>query len=263
MGIQLRRMQTDGTKPRANWPTTHWSLVGRVGTAIDKDRREAIVSIVRIYSPVLRRQLFNRWRLRHDQVDDLLHEFLLSKILSECILGLANPDRGRFRTFLATALDNFVRNWLRDRDRKKRGGHRNVQLDEGTDLVGSVVAPNDSFDYGWARQVIGQSVRRLRLHCEQANRPDIWGVFRGRILQPSLLGVPPSSYATLVGKFRLESTRRATNVLVTGVRLFKRSVYAVLGQYLSDGHEIDEELHDLWQAVSKAKSHGIATQCRH
>jgi DNA-directed RNA polymerase specialized sigma24 family protein len=239
---------------RAPWPTTHWSLVGRTGAAGLEERRQAISSVLSIYSPVLRGHLISRWRIKQDRVNDVLHDFLLSKVLVDSILGLADQDRGRFRTFLARSLDNFVRNYFRDQSRKKRGGDRIESLDTVLDPMDHASSPRDAFDYAWARQVLGQAVKRMRTHCRITNRRDIWGIFRSRILRPTLSNLEPVAYAELVREFRLKSPRQAINLLKTGIRMFARSIRGVLFLYEKDERELDSEIRDLWRAVSRPQA---------
>jgi hypothetical protein len=249
MEIELKRANA-----RAAWPTTRWSLIGSAGAAGAQEKHQAISSIVSAYTPVLRGHLFARWRMKQDHVDDLLHEFLLSKVLVDGIIGLADRSRGRFRHFLAKALDNFVRNHFRDETRIKRGGNKIEPLDNQMNQMDSGGPPADAFDYAWARQVLGQSVRRMRMHCTKTKRRDVWGIFRGRVLRPALLELEAVAYAELVREFGLKSPRHATNVLMTATRMFARTVRGVLSLYESDERDFDDEICDLWRAVSSPRA---------
>lgn len=233
---------------------THWSLVGRAGIVGPEQGRQAIARILTLYAPVLRGHLLMRWHIKPHEADDVVQDFLLSKVLLANILQLAEQSRGKFRTFLASALDNFVRNRLRDENRLKRGGNRNISLENAPVLPDQDGSPPDCFDYDWARQVLGQSVRRMHAHCAKIDRADIWGVFRGRILAPNLLGRELVPYTTLVHDFNLHSPRRASNVLMTGIRMFDGMVRGVIGLYAKDEDEIEGEIRDLWKAVSRPNS---------
>jgi len=238
---------------RRAWPTTHWSLVGRAGGAGVEDRRRALTSLVQIYMPALRWHLQNRRGVRSHQVEDLLQEFLLSKVLNKGIVGMAKKERGSFRTFMATALDRFVQNRLRDQRALKRGGGA-VELTDGPIPEVDSSNPAQSFDYAWARQVIGQVIRRMRRECCRNRRPDIWEVFKNRILLPALHNVDPVPYIELAQKLRIDSACRLSNVLVTANRMFARTLRQILRAYEKDESAIDGEIRALWQAVSRPRA---------
>lgn len=232
------------------WPTTHWSLIGKAGAAGADDRRRALIHVVSTYSPVLKWHLLKRRRIRPDDIDDLVQEFLLSKVLEKGILEQADQTRGKFRSFLATALDGFVFNHLESLGAKKRGRLRVRQLDDDPYLPDRRQARPDSFDVAWARQVIGQAVRKMRAECARGNRSDIWGVFRARILAPCLFNAEPVAYRELVGPLALQSAGQANNLLITANRMFARLFRGVIGLYEKSEGEIDTEIQDLWQIVS-------------
>jgi len=235
------------------WPTTHWSLVGQAGSGNDAERRQALTELIARYLPVLRRHLLLFRRVSRDQVDDLLQEFLLSKILEQAILERADQNRGKFRSFLATALDRFVLNRQRDERALKRSPNRAGALDDAAEPVDVGVRPEAVFDIAWARQVLGQAVRRMRRDCRERNRADIWGVFRARILDPCLLHAKPVPYADLVRRFGFASPVHASNILVSANRMFERSLRRTISAYEREKSQIDQELMDLWDALARPR----------
>jgi RNA polymerase sigma-70 factor (ECF subfamily) len=56
---------------------------------------------------------------------DLTQAFF-AKLLENNQIALANPDRGRFRTFLLRSLENFLKSQHRDATAQKRGGGRQL-----------------------------------------------------------------------------------------------------------------------------------------
>jgi len=240
----------NGSDHAGSWPTTHWSLVGDAGTGGTEVRRQALTSLLKIYSPVLKSHLLKRGTPKSN-VDDLLQEFLLSRILEKNILQLADQGRGNFRSFLATALDNFLRNTYRDQSAAKRRAIQAGALDDDANLPANGATPADSFDYAWARQVLGQAIRRMRRLCAQGNRADIWGVFKWRILLPSLRNVEPTPYGELVAMLHIDSATQASNLLVTAGRMFTRCLRNVLSVYQVSQEDIENEIRDLWRAVSR------------
>ena len=84
-----------------------------------------------------------------------------------------------------------------------------------------------------------------------ANVADVWGVFECRLLAPMLDGAEPMPYEALVERFALRSPAQASNVLITGKRMFERALRAVVGEYAADEAEVDEEIAELRQILSR------------
>ena len=104
-------------RPRSNWagafPVTDWFVVAQAGSETDVGREAALESLLVGYLPLLKRYLTWRFRTTEDQAADWLHDFVLNKVLQRGLLRAADPARGRFRTFLLRALNNFVVQELR------------------------------------------------------------------------------------------------------------------------------------------------------
>jgi DNA-directed RNA polymerase specialized sigma24 family protein len=240
-------------KPKSSqiWPTTHWSQVGRLGNEGIEERCQALESLVRTYLPVLRRHLLYRRHIDPGDVDDLLQEFLLSKIVKLQILQSAQEKRGRFRTFLATALDRFALNYFRGQNSQKRASIRFRSLEDAGQVIADDHRSTDLFDVAWARQVLGRAIRQLRAECFRWNQVEIWEVFRSQILNPALHGGEPAPLKHLVEKLGLESTRKVSNLLREANRMFGQSVQRVIGTYDCEEAEIQSEIRDLRRILSR------------
>ena len=103
----------------------------------------------------------------------------------------------------------------------------------------------------WARRVIAESLARMQAECSGSGRADVWGVFECRLLAPMLDGAEPMPYEALVERFALRSPAQASNVLITGKRMFERALRAVVGEYVADEAEVDEEIAELRQILAR------------
>ncbi len=229
-------------------------MVRRAGCPEADQRRSALSSLLERYLPVLRFHLMSRGRVPRHQVDDLLQEFLLSKIIESEIIAKADQGRGRFRSFLITAMDRFAMNCLRDQRAVKRQLDRSSSLEAAPDPVDRASSPADQFDLAWARQVLGQAVRRMQLECKRSARADVWQVFRARVLEPTIRGSDPVTYSELVRRFNLESPTKASNILVTANRMFARVLRTVIGTYERDERDINEEIQDLLRILGRSRA---------
>ena len=134
------------------FPTTHWSLVARAGRDGGDARREALDQLLRRYLPALRAHLLFGRRMPAEDAEDLLQEFVASRILQRDLVDRADRQLGKFRTYLLAALDRFFIDQLRRRNARKRslGAGPLQALDDGAEAVAAAPAP-DAFDVAWAR----------------------------------------------------------------------------------------------------------------
>src|SRR4051812_15987562 len=102
------------------FPSTHWSVVERLRHPDESIRRAAMAEVLNKYLPPLRSHLLLKKQVDPQQVDDLLQSFISQQILERDLVQQADSTRGRLRTYLATALDRFVINSMRDAAAKKR-----------------------------------------------------------------------------------------------------------------------------------------------
>ena len=234
------------------WPTTHWSQVGEAGQGGVEERCRALTSLVKVYLPVLRRHLLYRRHVDCSQVDDVLQDFLTSKILENDILRLAVEGKGRFRNFLATALNRFVVSRFRMQNAAKRRAihHGSLEAVDPGELA-SGITYSDAFDWVWARQVLGRAIRHMRVQCSKPSRRQIWGVFRGRLLLPTFHNVPPVPFKDLADDLRLDSPKVAANLLTTANQIFANSLRSVISAYDNGTADVESELCDLRQILSR------------
>src|SRR5262249_22513308 len=104
------------------FPSTHWSLIGRAGTVDPAVKRQALAELLTRYMPAIKAYLTLKRHIAPDQVEDLFQGFVASKILEQDLIARANPHKGKFRTWLLTALDRYVISEWRHRSAAKRGG---------------------------------------------------------------------------------------------------------------------------------------------
>jgi RNA polymerase sigma-70 factor (ECF subfamily) len=242
---------------RADFPTTHWTLLRQSGRDDRAAGARALDELLRRYLPALRTHLVAVRRLTPDRADDVLQEFITAKILERNLLETADPQRGRFRTLLLTTLDRFLISQLR-RDRADfRAPHRAQDIDAPHAPPLPARAPDASavFDAAWAREVIAAALERMRSACDADGRPDVWRMFDVRIVRPLLENAAPADYAQLAQELSIPSPSAASNLLVTGKRAFTRALRSVIAEYASP-EEIEEEVRELQQILSQAGASG-------
>src|SRR5688572_9383199 len=149
--------------------TTHWSVVGAAGGLTDASK-EALEKLCRTYWPPLYSYV-RRWGYRPEDAQDMTQAFF-ARLLEKNFWARADRQKGRFRSFLLTALRQFLAD---ERDRaktiKRGGGVPLIPLDEQTGEDSFVQGLNrnlsgeQQFDRQWASTVLQQARDRLREEC--------------------------------------------------------------------------------------------------
>jgi RNA polymerase sigma-70 factor (ECF subfamily) len=203
------------------------------------------------YWPALKSHLVARKGIDPDDAEDLLQGFVTSKILEQGVLARVVRAKGKFRTWLLTALDRYVISQQRYQAAAKRSAPGAVRLD----AVPAVVSDSgraDVFDLAWAREVLAEVLRRLEAECTTTRRPDLWTLFECRVLAPALDDVPAAPYEQVIERLGFASREQASNALVTAKRMFLRHLRGVIGEYAGSDDAIQEETRDLHRILAQA-----------
>lgn len=239
--------------PQSDFPTTQWSLIGRLHHPNLEVQRAALAELLRRYMPAIRSYLVHVRRLRVDVAEDRLQGFLTSKVLEEELIKRASQDRGRFRTFLLASLDHYLVSQHRHETALKRHpGEAFAPLETISEPCSSEPAPDQHFDRLWARQLLAEAIGRMESECQRLNRLDIWGIFKHRVLSEVLPDAPLLPYDQLIKQFQLASPTQASNLLITGKRMFARILRMLVAEYEPDEQGIEAELADLRHILAQS-----------
>ena len=230
--------------------TTHWSVVLAAGEGSTPASAQALERLCRTYWYPL--YAFVRRRGCQPQDAQDLTQGFFAALLAGKYLAQANRERGRFRTFLLTAFDNFLHN---EHDRatalKRGGGHEIVSWEEHTaegryaqEPAGGL-SPEQIYEKRWAATLLERVLARLREESIQAARLELFDR-----LKPHLWGEDEATpYAQLATRFNL--TVSAIKVTVHRLRRRYREVLREeIAQTVADAAEIDGEIQYLIRVMS-------------
>ena len=233
----------------SNFPTTRWTLVVAAADPQRKDARSALVSLCEGYWYPLYAYLRRRG-YPPDQAQDLTQEFFI-RILEGRYLDRADPEKGRFRSFLLTSLKFFVAD-EEDRQRAhKRGGGAvmPLELSSGEDRYQREPAheetPERIFERRWALLVLDRVVERLRDEFVQHGRPEHF-----ERLKMFLLGKCDAPYAALAGE--MKTSEGALKVAIHRLRKRYRELFRQeIADTVADPGEVESELRFLASALTR------------
>ena len=124
-------------------------------------------------------------------------------------------------------------------------GKKIVSLPEDGDVKPATPSARDAVDVAWAREVMGNAIRHMRVECESSRRMDVCGVFEARVLRPTLGGASPVPYSALVKEDGLRTPLQAANLLTTAKRKFLRALRAVVREHVRDEARVEAEISEL------------------
>jgi RNA polymerase sigma-70 factor (ECF subfamily) len=206
------------TDSAAGFTTTHWSVVLAAAETAPSGR-EALEQLCRNYWPPVY-AFIRRQGKSPDDARDLTQEFF-TQFLEKKRVKLADPERGRFRSFLVAALKNFLTSeWRRDHAKKRGGGQWIMSLDEHrgaetrflSEPADAGTTPDRAFEKRWALTLLEQTLSRLgqeftdggqRAHFD-ALKVFVWGN-PGSVSQADIaarLGITPNAVGVAVHRLR-------------------------------------------------------------
>lgn len=239
--------------PGARFDTTRWSIVLACGGDNDApETQQALANLFQTYWYPLYAYVRRRGYNEQD-AQDLVQTFC-SRLYEKHAMAKADPLRGKFRTFLLTALQNFLANEHERTHRQKRGGEfAFVPLQTATAEARYEIDPPHSetpeslFEKQWAHALLEQTLAAVRTEFIARGKERL---FEGlaQFLSPEAgdesyvaaaqrLGLPLSAIKTAVHRLRVE---------------YRERLRAEIGRTVSTSEEIDDELQHLRRVLANA-----------
>lgn len=237
---------------RKLFATTQWSLVLAAGQQGSSGHaREALTALCVAYWYPLYAFLRGRGHSPAD-AEDLTQAFF-TLLLEKQVIRQADPTKGRFRSFLLKALQNFAANrYARSTAAKRGGGVSALSLEfdraEGRFcLEGSTAeTPERAFDRRWALTLLDRVLSRLKDDAVQKRKEEQFDT-----LKPYLTGAEPRlSYSDTASS--LGVSEGAVKVAVHRLRRkFREILLDEIAQTVTSPAEIEDELKHLWTSVGR------------
>lgn len=236
-----------------NWfATTHWSVVLAAGDETGPSTGRALEFLCQTYWPPL--YAYVR-RSGYDPVDaqDLTQDFF-ARFLEKNYVRNADPQKGRFRTFLLTSIKHFLANAHERALAQKRGGGRSVlslDAEHAAQWLGQEPAdgetPDVIYERRWAATLLERALSQLENESASAGKGKLFGELKPFLARESHDG----EYAAMAG--RLGMTANAVGVAVHRLReRYRELVRLDIAHTVTREDEIDDELRHLLAVLSQA-----------
>jgi RNA polymerase sigma-70 factor (ECF subfamily) len=240
--------QASAAPPAGQFAATHWSLIVAASDRSAPQAREALSALCTIYWYPLY-AFVRRQGYPVDEAQDLTQAFF-ARLLEKDGLAVADPEKGKFRSFLLASLKHFLAN---ERDRAnalKRGGGvpaLNFAEAEGRYLreTGHTLTPEKLFERRWALTLLDQALTRVRAEYQRTGRGELF-----EHLHPFLTGAADALPYHDVAE-QLAMTPDAVKVAVHRLRRrYRDALRDAIARTVYDPAAIDDEIRDLFQALA-------------
>lgn len=239
------------TSPKdGRFATTHWSVIQAAGQPESSRCQHALETLCEAYwLPIY--SYLRRCGHRQDSAEDYTQGFF-ARLLEKDGLRLADPERGKFRSFLLSALKHFLANEAdRNRALKRGGGRRILSLDVREAENRYAAQPAHSmtaervFERSWALAILERAMSRLHDELVAKGKEHLFGNLKGCLAADE----DRTPYRQVAGK--LDMSENAVKVAVHRLRRrYRELLRDEIAQTVTTEAEIDEEIRDLFAALA-------------
>ena len=240
--------QSPQSLPR-EFTTTHWSVVLLAAESQSVEADSALEHLCRTYWY----PLYAYVRRQGHSVDDAqdLTQSFFARLLERKYLSLADPQRGRFRTFLLSSLKNFlITEWEKSRALKRGGVHTHFSWDEQDAENRYLAEPVDGltperiYEKRWAVTLLEQVMTRLRQHYAADNKSALFDALKPYVWNDTMT----EGYESIAKQ--LNVSEGALRVATYRLReSFRERLRAEVACTVGSPAEVDEELRHLVAAL--------------
>jgi RNA polymerase sigma factor (sigma-70 family) len=230
--------------------TTHWSVVLSAGGSDTPRARDALEHLCRLYWYPLYSYVRRRGHSPAD-AQDLTQEFF-ARLLARNWVGSADPQKGRFRSFLLTAMNHFLADeWDRLKAQKRGGGQRVLPLEVETAETRFQMEPPDPqtpekiYERRWAQTLLETVFEQLRRAYEAEGKAALFAELKASLTQ-ARAAVPYPDLAA-----RLKVSEGALRVAVHRLRQrYRELLRAEIANTVVEPGEVEEELRHLFRVLA-------------
>jgi RNA polymerase sigma-70 factor (ECF subfamily) len=235
--------------PKGWFVTTHWSVVLNTGHRETGQAQDALARLCQTYWYPL--YAYVRWRGHSPEDAQDLTQGFFEGLLEKNTLARVTREKGKFRSFLLAALNNFLVDEWKKANALKRGALKVISWDAVSAETRYRQEPVETatmetiYDQNWALALLEEVFQQLKHEYEQEGRSDLF-----EKLKFCLTGERSSiPYAEL--SEQLKVTEGALKVMVHRLRQrYREQLRAEVANTVSYPEEVEEELRYLFRVLS-------------
>jgi len=237
---------------QGEFPRTHWSVVVSASDPNSSRAGEALEKLCRTYWYPLYAYVRRRGKTPPD-AQDLTQEFF-ARLLARHWLERADQAKGRFRTFLLTALERFLANeWDKGRALKRGGDRQFVPLEywaTAETRYGSEPAdpltPEQIFERRWALTLLDEVLQKLGAEYRAEGKGELFAALK-QTLVSDRSSLP---YAELARSLHLSES--GVRVAVYRLRQrYRELLRSEIANTVDSAEAVDAEMRHLFNVLAQ------------
>ena len=230
--------------------TTRWSLVIAAGDGPSERADRALGELCADYWHPLYAYVRRRGYDAGDARD--LTQAFFARLIEQRSLAAADPGCGRFRSFLLTAMNNFLASERRRESALKRGGGVEVVSIDATDAENRYrvepadnLTPEAEYERRWALAVIRRALDDVRRGYTDRGQVELFDALKTYLAA----GIGEVPYDEL--SRRLDRSEAAVRTALSRLRgRWRIRLREVVAETVQDERLVDDELTDLVRALA-------------
>ena len=179
------------------FPPTQWTLIEALGDDHHPQRADAMGKLIERYWPPTYAYL-RRFGRPSEEAAELTQAFFAEVVLNRGLFERADPHRGRLRSLLMHALEQYLRD--HHRHERARGAGMTISFD-GLRQEEAILAEDRAdgaeaaFDRRWATAVLEEALQRCEQQLRANGRERHWVAFEAYVVRPAIAMSRPKSLA--------------------------------------------------------------------
>ena len=188
--------------------------------------------------------------LDNEQAKDLTQGFFHEIVLSRDLIQRADRKKGRFRTFLLHALNQYLANEKSKEMAGKRypqGGLVPLDITDISELpkMSSSWTPENCYNYAWLCELLEGVLSEVEAECRQDKLDLHWHIFRDRVLDPTLSNTTAPSLEELCTKYDIDHPKKVSNMAIT----VKRRFQAIMRRHIRNSVSVEDQVSDEFNEI--------------
>ncbi|MBN2063355.1 MAG: sigma-70 family RNA polymerase sigma factor [Sedimentisphaerales bacterium] len=231
--------------------TTRWTLISQMRNKEDEASRKIQNDLYNDYWKPICRYIMSKGNSQ-EKAYDLTQEFFFKQVIQNGLFEKAHASRGKFRSLLLVALNNFLISQDRhDSADKRLAQTRTVSL-ETLNCQNLIAAPEiciseeEKFNFAWIQSLLENAVSRLE-EFYKTKSPSHWDAFYMKVLEPILKQTPSPRMEEVCLRTGIVDPQTASNIITTVKRKFQNELRSLVREYTSSEEEVGAEISDFFE----------------
>ena len=234
--------------------TTRWSLISMINKLDSSESRQIREELFRDYwRPI--HSFFLRKGLDEDTAQDLTQEFFYKTIIDNDLFSKASKDKGKFRSLLRVALNNFLISQQRYQGSSLRNPDKGlisyINLDDLESREYKCKDEEEFFNYSWIQAILENVSKRLKEKYKTSNKLFYWEAFNLRVIEPILTKQEAPCMREVCQKVGISDESKVSNYIYQVKQNFQKELRNHIREYVNTEQEVNEELTEFSQFLQR------------